>query len=169
MAKLQKLKTSDVPSRWETRRFGTGGLANILDVEEWRVKNFAMGRAYGLAASSTVGTAKRRIRVFSTCDALKIAVARDLIQFGFSPEAIGEGVKVLDEALLREWAEAAEIESEFSAKSLRYLVRNRERWSLVPTSEPLKFLTDDGGFVFNLPDLVARVVARIKRLEEEGN
>jgi hypothetical protein len=166
-----RTKVTELPSRWELQAFGTGQAATILGVEEWRIKNFAEGKAYNLEAQRAVGTNRRRIRVFSLNDVVKLATALELSKFGFTADAIGEAILALEEPTMRDWVRAVEIDADIKPEHIRYLVRS-ETWGLVGPHELQKRLTRVGAdelgmFVLNIPHLVRQVVQRIIKLEEQ--
>lgn len=87
-------------------RYGTAEVAEILDVEMWRVKNFALP-TYGL--EPTVKAAGRGSRRYYGFDAvLRLAVANELYRAFLSAEAIKAAIEAVDEhKAIQKWAAAA--------------------------------------------------------------
>jgi hypothetical protein len=158
---------------WDNRAFGTGEVAKILLIEEWRVKNFALAKAAGLRPSRFVGTQRRRIRVFSMFDVVKLALARDMTIHGFTVEAIGAAVKTLHEPTLRAWANAVENSMPIPLEQKEYLWHERE-WELITHKEMQKRHSHVGQgishvSVVDLFRLVQVVTERIVEGEREGH
>jgi|SRR5579862_3291758 len=160
-------------ARWDSRAFGTGEVAKILLIEEWRVKNFALAKAAGLQPSRVVGTQKRRIRVFSMFDVVKLALAKDMTIHGFTVDAVGAAVETLNEARLREWAGAVENGLHIPVEQKEYLWHDRE-WELIGHKELQKRHARVGNDIWHVSviDLFRIVQVATKRImhgEREGH
>jgi hypothetical protein len=83
--------------------YGTKQVAEILDIPEWRVKNFTEGGAYGLSPSQTIGSGRGSRRVYNENDVLRLAIANELVNCGFTPESVGRGVREIPESHLTDW------------------------------------------------------------------
>ncbi len=81
--------------------YGTKHVAAILEIPEWRVKNFSEGEAYRLPPSMRTGTGRGSRRLYRREDVLRIAIAERLVAFGFTPEAVGNGILEVRESELR--------------------------------------------------------------------
>ncbi|HKS72483.1 MAG TPA: hypothetical protein VJQ82_04755 [Terriglobales bacterium] len=79
--------------------YGVKQVAEIIEVEPWRVKNFVHGGGYGLAPSAPWGKQKR----FTFQDVFRFALAQELVQCGFGPEAVGAAIKAVPDAVWRDW------------------------------------------------------------------
>jgi len=161
------MKVSELPSRWELASFGTGQVAELLGVEEWRIKNFASGKAYGLESARAVGTSRKKIRVFSAGELLKIGVAVWLTRHGLTAPMIGNAMRVLDEKQLAHWAYRLEIEGD-SADDLPFLICAGE-WVLAEREQVHKKAVEGQHpilFVVNLPKVLLTIVERVIELHE---
>ena len=79
--------------RTEQQLYGTSQVARILDIPDWRVKNFSEGEAYRLPPSIQVGSGRGSRRLYTFEDVFRIAVADYLVKFGFTPEAVGRAIQ----------------------------------------------------------------------------
>ncbi|MFB3917079.1 MAG: hypothetical protein ACE14M_10145 [Terriglobales bacterium] len=86
------LETAALP----VRQFGTGEVADILQIPVWRLQKFLDVKSYPLAASGRLGPEGRRgsRRLFSETDVYRLGVAVRMWKDGFTPELI---VTVLSE------------------------------------------------------------------------
>ncbi len=168
--------------REESRYWGTSQVATILGAEAWRVKNFA-AEAYGLPPSLLVGAGKRKTRLYSVPDVLRLAVANELERCGFDPPAIGQAVREIPESLLLEWSgrfveatAAASKGGRPKADSLPMLCSVAGEWHVLKAREARatveKALEFDGDsravVVLNLTALFADTIRRTTELESEG-
>lgn len=94
----------------------------MLDLKEWRVKNFMEGPAYGLAPSGVAASGKGTRRRYTLRDAFRIALAAELVKDGFAPEVVGEAI--------REIPESGWLPSPMSLSDTPVLVRFDGDWAL---------------------------------------
>ena len=80
--------------------FGTKQVAELLQIPDWRVKNFSEGGAYRLPPSQTIGSGRGSRRLYSQADIARVAIANQLVNFGFSPEAVGDALGEVTNSLL---------------------------------------------------------------------
>jgi DNA-binding transcriptional MerR regulator len=80
--------------------YGTKQVAEILGIPDWRVKNFTEGEAYRLPKPQLVGTGRGSRRLYTITDICRIAIANQLVECGFSPEAIGDAIEEIPRSLL---------------------------------------------------------------------
>jgi len=85
--------------------YGTRQVAAILDIPEWRVKNFSEGEAYRLPPSVRVGSGRGSRRLYSWEDIFRIGLADRLVRFGFTPEAVGQAVREVPESTFAPYRE----------------------------------------------------------------
>jgi DNA-binding transcriptional MerR regulator len=83
--------------------WGTKQVAEFLGVPEWRVKNFSEGEAYRLPPSQKIGTGRGSRRLYNLNDILRLAIANELVNFGFTPDAVGRAVREIPESKLMFW------------------------------------------------------------------
>jgi len=86
--------------------YGTKQVAELLDIPEWRVKNFAEGEAYGFSPSHRIGSGRGSRRLYSYADVLRLAVANELVNCGFSAESVGRAIREIPESTLTKFWEA---------------------------------------------------------------
>lgn len=163
--------------------YGTKQVAEILGIPEWRVKNFSEGEAYGLPPSQRVGSGRGSRRLYNLNDVLRLAVASELVNCGFTPETVGRAVREIPESMLTMWPEvlqepASKIKS---AKELSehfpLLVLAEGDWRVKKVHEVKKLLKETfeyvgeerGLFILNFPSLLAGVHRQIKRFAEKEN
>jgi len=84
----------------EQALYGTKRVAEFLGIPEWRVKNFSEGGAYGLRPSQTLGTGRGSRRLYSVNDILRLAIANELVVYGFTPQTVGRAVREIPESML---------------------------------------------------------------------
>jgi DNA-binding transcriptional MerR regulator len=80
--------------------YGTKQVAEILGIPDWRVKNFTEGEAYRLPKPQLVGTGRGSRRLYTITDICRIAIANQLVECGFSPEAIGDAIEEIPRSML---------------------------------------------------------------------
>jgi hypothetical protein len=80
--------------------YGTKQVAKFLGIPEWRVKNFSEGGAYGLPPSQTLGTGRGSRRLYTVNRILRLAIANELVVYGFTPETVGRAVGEIPESML---------------------------------------------------------------------
>lgn len=80
--------------------YGTKQVAEILGIPDWRVKNFTEGEAYRLPKPQLVGTGRGSRRLYTITDVCRIAIANQLVECGFSPEAIGDAIEEIPRSML---------------------------------------------------------------------
>src|SRR5690348_16978135 len=81
--------------------YGIRQVAEFIGVEQWRIKNFVHGSTYGLQPSATWGKQRR----FTFDDVFRFALAHELVQCGFGPEAVGAAIKTVPDAVWRDWVD----------------------------------------------------------------
>jgi DNA-binding transcriptional MerR regulator len=80
--------------------YGTKQVAEILGIPDWRVKNFTEGEAYRLPKPQLVGTGRGSRRLYTITDICRIAIANQLVECGFSSEAIGDAIEEIPRSTL---------------------------------------------------------------------
>src|SRR5713226_4094622 len=80
--------------------YGTSQVAEILNIPEWRVKNFSEGEAYRLPPAKQVGRGRGSRRLYEWTDIYRILIANELVEMGFTPEAVGRAVREIPESKL---------------------------------------------------------------------
>lgn len=80
--------------------YGTKQVAEVLGIPDWRVKNFTEGEAYRLPKPQLVGTGRGSRRLYTITDICRIAIANQLVECGFSPEAIGDAIEEIPRSML---------------------------------------------------------------------
>jgi hypothetical protein len=85
--------------------YGTSQVAKILNIPEWRVKNFSEGAAYRLPPAHRVGRGRGSRRLYDWADIFRIAIANHLVEFGFTAEAVGRAVREIPESVLGPYVE----------------------------------------------------------------
>ena len=167
----------------EQSLYGTKQVAEILRIPEWRVKNFSEGEAYGLPPSQRVGSGRGSRRLYNLNDILRLAVASELVNCGFTPEAVGRAVREIPESMLSMWPEvldepASKIDSaEEISEYFPLLVLAEGDWRVKRVREVKKLLKeafqyvgdDQGLFILNFPSLLAVIRNQVKRLAEKAN
>lgn len=152
--------------------YGTKDVAEILRIPEWRVKNFAEGSAYQLPPSQHLGKGHGSRRLYDAVGILRVAIATELVSFGFMPDAVGSAMgKVSEEEVLKI---SSEVRSSKAGENWRVLICIGCRWDLKradqATRELTKTVNEDKGwqgvFAFNVSKLVACVQ---KEIEEYTN
>ena len=154
--------------------YGTKQIAAILDIPEWRVKNFTEGAAYGLPPSALpFGKGRGSRRLYTDQDLLRFAIADELVNCGFTPEDVGEAVREISESMLTSWTE--QWIDEHKRTQLPILVNVHGEWRVRKQAEVKKLASevlsnDDwrGLFILNFPSLLESVVQGITELEAEG-
>jgi DNA-binding transcriptional MerR regulator len=159
--------------------FGTKQVAEFLGVLEWRVKNFSEGEAYRLPPSQKVGTGRGSRRLYNLNDILRLAIANELVNYGFSPDEVGRAVREIPESTLMFWpAEVRLVNSKESLDSLPILVclrgelgwrvrKAREVESLV--SQTLAYEGSRSGiFILNFPRVLKKVLDRMTTWRERA-
>lgn len=149
------------------RLYGTKEIAEILNIEEWRVKNFSQGAAYGLPPTQLLGKGGRGSRrLYSFQDFLRIAIASELEKCGFDPKAVGQGVAAIPQSKLESWA--AEVEKGPEA----LLVCRGGKWQVMKPSTLKKSIREEvdypcggtGLFILNYPALLCSAVEAEMRM-----
>jgi hypothetical protein len=77
--------------------FGTGRVAEILDIPMWRLQKFLDGKQYRLSPEDSLGAGRGSRRVFTVEDIYRLAIASRLVQDGFAASFIGEMLVQLDD------------------------------------------------------------------------
>ncbi len=175
MLLLQEVKREIcLRKRRQTRRlFGTKQVAQILDLPEWRVKNFSEGGAYGLPPAQTLGTGRGSRRLYETPDICRIAIANELLNCGFTPEAVGRAVREIPESLLDEtvWPDDTDLgDYDMEQENPMMLVCMHGKWRVRRPSELSSLALDKyvrwngestGMFMLNFGSLLSKVATKI--------
>jgi hypothetical protein len=90
---LDALRTPAFP----VETFGTGEVAQILDVPMWRLQKFLQGQRYDLSPTGQIGKGRGSRRLFTRMDIYRIATAARLTQDGFTPTFVAEAVQQIDD------------------------------------------------------------------------
>jgi hypothetical protein len=147
--------------------YGTKQVAEILGIPEWRVKNFAEGSAYGLPPTQKLGMGRGSRRLYDFSGILRVAIATELVSFGFMPETVGKAMsKVQDVDVLKIAAKARTSRSD----DWSILVCIESKWDLQKTKSAEKLVTKAlenekdwlGAFAMNISSLVACVQKKIE-------
>lgn len=143
-------------------------VAEIVNIPEWRVKNFAEGPAYGLPPSQTLGVGRGSRRLYDLSGILRVAIANELVNSGFMPEVVGGAIAKVQEADVLKIH--AEIQVSGSSTNNHVLIRLRCKWDVRKVHQATNLTRkalEQGGegrgiFALNLSSLVARVLKRLK-------
>jgi hypothetical protein len=143
--------------------YGTRQVAAILDIPEWRVKNFSEGEAYRLPPSVRVGSGRGSRRLYGWADIFRIGLADRLVKCGFTPESVGRAVREIPESLLKPYAALlyARTEPKLSKKETPVLVNSDGEWKVNLVTEVLRVWSQtvehegstSGLFVINLANV----------------
>lgn len=164
------MKTRPIPNLYRT-----ADVAQILSIEEWRVKNFSQGKAYNLPPSVRVGSGQRRLRLYTFEGVLRLAIADELVKCGFTPEAVGSAMLAISDKQLTSWsamvADSGHKAEEPNWRVLPVLMSVRGEWKVTTASvfrdDVLRYDAEwRGSFVLNLSALLGQVVRKIKEMEE---
>jgi hypothetical protein len=117
---------------FENELYGTKQVAQLLNIPEWRVKNFAEGKAYGLRPSQKIGSGHGSRRLYDLYGLFRLAIASDLVDAGFTPEAIGRAIRVLRDSVLRSWDKFL---ADRTRAELQLLVCEEGEWKVQEVNE----------------------------------
>lgn len=81
----------------EIPSFGTGEVAEILDVPIWRLQKFLDSPSYRLSSEGRLGHGRGSRRVFSTEDIYRIAIAVRMVGDGFSAAVVGPFLQEIED------------------------------------------------------------------------
>jgi hypothetical protein len=148
--------------------YGTKQAAEFLGIPEWRVKNFSEGKTYGLPPTQTLGRGHGSRRLYSEAAIFRLAIAAELVDFGFGPEVVKNALsKIPDSTLLG-------VEGQ-SHEDMPILVCVAGQWR-VKGSEDVHSLVENtlaipgeelGMFILNFPNLIEGVFQRMQAYEKE--
>jgi hypothetical protein len=157
----------------KTELYGTRQVAAILDIPEWRVKNFSEGEAYRLPPSVRVGSGRGSRRLYAWADIFRIGLADRLVKFGFTPDAVGQAVREVPESLLKPYQALlyARPEPKLSGKETPMLVNSDGQWQVKMATELRRILSDTlehegssrGLFVVNLANVFDAIFSDLQR------
>lgn len=164
-----------MPRRKKTapRLLGTKQVAEILEIPEWRVKNFSEGGAYGLPPTQTVGSGRGSRRLYNTTDICRLAIANELVNCGFTPEAVGRAVREIPESLLDDpvWPDDSDLDDDDEEREYpMMLVYMRGKWKVRRPGELSALALDKyvewnsestGMFMLNFGSLLSKVATKI--------
>ena len=153
--------------------YGTRQVADILDIPEWRVKNFTEGKAYRLPPGIAAGKGRGTRRLYGWADIFRIGLADRLVKFGFMPEAVGQAVREVPESFLTPYQKHLfdRPEPKLSKNETPLLVNSGGQWQVKMASEAQKLWTDtaehEGStralFVINLANVFDAIFADLSR------
>lgn len=147
--------------------YGTKQVAEFLGIPEWRVKNFSEGKTYGLPPTQTLGKGHGSRRLYGEADILRLAIAAELVDFGFGPEVVKNALsKIPDSKLL-------DVEGELPGElpeDMPILVCESGLWRLRRVEDvhdlvekALAFPGEEFGvFILNFPNLIEPVYQRMQ-------
>jgi hypothetical protein len=81
----------------EVASFGTGEVAEILDVPIWRLQKFLDSPSYHLSPEGRLGHGRGSRRMFSTEDIYRIAIAAQMVGDGFAAPFVGSILERFDD------------------------------------------------------------------------
>jgi hypothetical protein len=158
----------------KSRLLATKQVAAVLGIPEWRVKNFSEGGAYGFSPSQVVGQGRGGRKLYSLADTARLAIANELVNYGFTAEVVGRAIREIPESkLIRFWEVLIEPLSRGKSQKqalqqLPFLVLGKTGWRLkkaVEVRRLLKNVLDNVGglqeqqglFILDFTDLLATV------------
>jgi len=81
----------------EIPAFGTGDVAQILDLPIWRVQKFLDSPQYNLSPEGQLGSGHGSRRFFTRDDIVRMAVAVRMVQDGFAAKFVGQILEGIDD------------------------------------------------------------------------
>jgi hypothetical protein len=164
--------TAKKPSRAEL--YGTKEVAEILGFDEWRVKNFSEGAAYGLPPAHRIGRGRGSRRLYGWADIFRIAIAEHLVASGFTAKAVGAAIREIPESVLWPYerlllSEMPETEGRLPERATPLLVSMGGNWRVRKASEIRQTLKQTlrhtesakGLFLLNLATFCDRVFKKL--------
>lgn len=155
--------------------YGTKQVAEILGIPEWRVKNFTQGDAYKLPLPRTLGTGRGSRRLYDENDVLRLAIANELVNCGFTPEAVGQAVREIQESRLKN-SYAHEIADDENPQPYWYVLTcTGNNWEVKTLAEVMDDIyqrdffynqTDHGFFVLHFPKLLEGVTKKMNEMSQ---
>ena len=106
-----------------TELYGTAQVAEILNIPEWRVKNFSEGEAYRLPPAKQVGRGRGSRRLYEWTDIYRMLIASELVDMGFTPETVGRAVREIPKSKL--------VSRDYLDKDSLVLALLRRRWVVI--------------------------------------
>jgi hypothetical protein len=153
--------------------YGTRQVAAILDIPEWRVKNFSEGEAYRLPPSVQGGAGRGSRRLYGWGDIFRIGLADRLVKFGFTPEEVGRAVREVPESLLTPYAAMSydRVEPTLTKRETPLLVRSGGKWQVQTADKAQSTWSQTiehegsarGLFVINLANVFDAIFADLNR------
>ena len=144
--------------------YGTKEVARILNIHEWRVKNFTEGGAYGLPPTVKVGSGRGSRRLYTEIDLVRFGMAAELVNNGFTPETVGRGIREIPESLLKRQPYGKEAKP----GRLPVLFNYSGTWTVRPATEAARIAkgavtpqATHGVFVLNIRGLCEEVYEAI--------
>jgi len=160
--------------------FGTKQVSEILQIPEWRVKNFSEGGAYGLPPTQTVGSGRGSRRLYNDIDVCRLAIANELVACGFTPDAVGRAVREIPESMLDGlvWPDDNEFDEPDMAEEYSVmLIYMRGKWRVrrpvevsdVPLHKHFGWDGESTGiFLLNVGSLLFKVVSKINAFRRQA-
>lgn len=162
---LNSIFPSSKPPTAET--FGTGEVAEVVDIPVWRLQKFLDSPQYQLSAEGKLGTGAGSRRVFTREDVCRIAIAKHLVQDGFAAKFVGSLLQQIEDSDFYEGHD--EKGNETSPPRLLGLVRETSgpRLKLFPGNRPPRLGEKDSPYyLLNLNEVFAAVHEGIQRLRK---
>jgi hypothetical protein len=125
--------------------YGTKEVAEIVGIPEWRVRNFAEGEAFGMPPALKVGSGRGGRRLYDLEGIKRIAVASDLIDAGFAPEAVGRAISVFRNSPFTSWSRLSKVDRR--PERLPVLVCEKGDWAIKGNQEAKGMFEERFGFV----------------------
>lgn len=89
----------------DVQRFGTGEVAEILDLKMWRLQKFLDSPRFQLSASGHIGKGQGSRRLFTREDVYRLGIAAFLTRDGFGPKLVSEVLQRVEDRDLTDFDE----------------------------------------------------------------
>ncbi len=160
--------------------YGTKEVGKILDIDEWRVKNFAQGAAYRIRPALHVGSGQGSRKLYGWTELFRLGIANQLVNFGFTPESVGAALGEIPDSKLAPYradlqAHHPQAGGKLESKETPLLVKHGAAWRVTMASEvrsELPKTLEHGGtssplFVLNIANVCDAVFDRLERYWKE--